>query len=170
VQISKNGKYNNFNTTPSMAHNYCPYELVFGKTNKLAKQFNSIENIEPIYNIYDYAKESKYRLEVAYKRARIMIEKNKENNKIVYDQKIKNIDISVGDQVLLRNETGHKLDYQYTGPYKVTEIGERNNIIITNNKNKKQTVYRDRLKKFKFKSKKKKDLKKNIIIPLSKIY
>jgi len=41
-----------------------------------------------------------------------MIEKNKENNKIVYDQKIKNIDISVGDQVLLRNETGHKLDYQ----------------------------------------------------------
>jgi len=77
-----------------------------------------------------------------------MIEKNKENNKIVYDQKIKNIDISVGDQVLLRNETGHKLDYQYTGPYKVTEIGERSNIIITNNKNKKQTVHKDRLKMF----------------------
>jgi len=29
-----------------------------------------------------------------------MIEENKENNKIVYDQEIKNIDISVGDQVL----------------------------------------------------------------------
>jgi len=137
-----------FNTTPSMAYNYCPYVLVLGKTNYLPKQFNSIENIEPIYNIDDYAKESKYRLEVAYKRARIMIEKNKANNKIVYDQKIKNIDISVGDQVLLRNETGHKLDYQYTGPYKVTEIGERSNIIITNNKNKKQTVHKDRLKMF----------------------
>jgi len=135
-----------FNTTPSMAHNYFPYELVFGKTNNLPKQFNSIENIEPIYNIDDYARESKYRLEVAYKKTRIMIEKNKENNKIVYDQKIKNIDISVGDQVLLRNETGHKLDYQYTGPYKQTEIGKRNNIIITNNKNKKQTVHKDRLK------------------------
>jgi len=47
---------------------------------KLPKQYISIENIEPIYNIGDYAKESKYRLEVAYKRARIMIEKNKENN------------------------------------------------------------------------------------------
>jgi len=65
------------------------------------------------------------------------------NLTLPYDQKIKNIDISVGDQVLLRNETGHKLDYQYTGPYKVTEIGERNNIIITNNENKKQTVHKD---------------------------
>jgi len=45
-----------------MAHNYCPHELVFGKT--------------------------------------------------------------VGDQVLLRNETDHKLDYQFIGPYKVTEIGK----------------------------------------------
>jgi len=35
-----------FNTTPSMPHNYCPYELVFGKTNSLPKQFNSIDNIE----------------------------------------------------------------------------------------------------------------------------
>jgi len=24
-----------FNTTPSMAHDYCPYELVFGKTSNL---------------------------------------------------------------------------------------------------------------------------------------
>jgi len=131
-----------------MAHNYCPYKLVFGKTNNLPKKFNSIEHIEPIYNIDDYAKESKYRFKVTYKRARIMIEKNKENNNIVYDQKIKNIDILVGDQVLLRNETGHKLDYQYTVPYKVTEIGKINNIIITNNKNIKQTVHRDRLKTF----------------------
>jgi len=42
----------------------------------------------------------------------------------------------------------HKFDYQYTGPYKVTEIGEWNNIIITNNKNKKQTVHKDILKTF----------------------
>jgi len=68
-----------------MAHNYCPYELVFGKTNNLPKQINSIEIIEPIYNIDDYARESKYRLEEAYKRARIMKEKNKNNNKILYD-------------------------------------------------------------------------------------
>jgi len=68
-----------------------------------------------------------------------MVEENKKNNKILYDQKINNVDISVGDKVVLRNETGHKLDYQYTGPYKLTEIGERNNIIITNNKKKKNS-------------------------------
>jgi len=73
-----------------------------------------------------------------------MIEENKKNNKTLYDQKINNIDISVGDQVLLRNETGHKLDYRYTGPYKVTKIGDRNNNVITNNKNKKQLVYKNR--------------------------
>jgi len=54
--------------------------------------------------------ENKYRLEEAYKGARIMIEENKKNNKILYDQKINNIYVSVGDQILLRNETGHKLD------------------------------------------------------------
>jgi len=74
-----------FNTTPSMAHNYCPYELVFGKTNNLTKQFHSKENKEPIYSIDNYAKNSRYRLEVAYKRAGIMIEKGKKNNKILYD-------------------------------------------------------------------------------------
>jgi len=39
---------------------------------------------------------------------------------------------------LLRKEKGHKLDYKYTGPYKVTEIGDRINIMITNNKNNKK--------------------------------
>lgn len=58
-----------FNTTPSMVHNYCPYELVFGRTNNLPRNFTYVTSIEPIYNIDDYAKESKYRLEIAYKRA-----------------------------------------------------------------------------------------------------
>jgi len=38
-----------FNTTPSMVHDYCPYELVFGRTSNLPKHFNSVERIEPIY-------------------------------------------------------------------------------------------------------------------------
>jgi len=130
-----------FNTTPSMAHTYCPYELVFSKTSNLPKHFKSIDSVEALYNIDDYAKESKYRLEVAYKRARVMLEANKNRNKLLYDHKANDIDISVGDQVLLKNETGHKLDPKYTGPYIVTEIGDRDNIVITNSKQKKQTVH-----------------------------
>jgi len=64
-----------------MPHDYCPYELVFGKTSNLPKQFNTTKNIEPIYNIDDYARESKYRLKIAHKRARIMIEENKRKTK-----------------------------------------------------------------------------------------
>jgi len=41
-----------FDTIPSMAHNYCPYDLVFGKTNNLPKHFDSIDNIETIYTTW----------------------------------------------------------------------------------------------------------------------
>jgi len=46
----------------------------------LPKQFNTIKNTEPIYNIDDYAGESKCRLEIAHRRARIMIEENYRKN------------------------------------------------------------------------------------------
>lgn len=137
-----------FNTTQSMVHNYCPYELVFGRTSNLPKHFNKLHSIEPIYNIDDYAKESKYRLEVAYARARKLLEAHKEKNKENYDLKIKDIELEVGDKVLLRNEVGHKLDFKYTGPYKIESIGDNNNITLLTNKNKKQIVHKDRLKKF----------------------
>jgi len=76
-----------FNTTPSMAHDYCPYELVFGKTTNLPQHFNSIDKIKPLYNVDDYAKESKFRLEQAFKRARLMLESHKKKQKIRYDKK-----------------------------------------------------------------------------------
>lgn len=51
-----------------MARYYSPYELVCGETTSLTKQFNTIHNIKPIYNKDDYAKESKYRLELLIKK------------------------------------------------------------------------------------------------------
>jgi len=56
--------------------------------------------------------------------------------------------MSIGDKVLLKNETGHKLDSKYTGQYRVESLEENENKIISNNKNKKQTVHRDELKTF----------------------
>jgi len=66
------------------------------------KKFNTIKSIEPIYNIDDFARESKYRLEIAHKRARIMIEENKRKNNEFYDLTTNDIDISIGDKVLLK--------------------------------------------------------------------
>jgi len=45
-----------FNTIPSMAHDYCPNELVIDRTANLPIQFNSVDNIDPLYNLDDYAK------------------------------------------------------------------------------------------------------------------
>jgi len=44
-----------------MAHNYWPYELAVCKTLKLPINVNSVDGLEPFYNIYDNAKESKFR-------------------------------------------------------------------------------------------------------------
>jgi len=71
-----------FNTTPSMALDYCPYELVFGRISNLPNHFNSVDRIEPLYNIDDYAKESKLRLEQAFKKARFMLEFYKQKQKL----------------------------------------------------------------------------------------
>jgi len=59
-----------------------------------------------------------------------------EKNKKKYDLQTKNIEITVGDKVLLRNEVGHKIDFKYTRPYNVEKIEERDNIKKKNNKNK----------------------------------
>jgi len=36
-----------------------------------------------------------------------MLEENKKKNKEIYNKKVINVDIAVGDKVLLKNETGH---------------------------------------------------------------
>jgi len=110
--------------------------------------WQNIEFPNIVYNIDDYAKESKYRLEIAHKRARIIIEENKRKNIEFYDLKAKDIDIFMGDKVLLKNEIGHKLDSKYTGPYTVESLEVNENIRISNNKTKKETVHKDRLKTF----------------------
>lgn len=135
-----------FNTTPSTVHQYCPYELVFGRTPRQIVNSGKLDKIDPLYNIEDYAKETKYRLEIAYKRARLMLDKAKERQKMLYDKKVNDFTIKVGNLVLLKNEVGHKLQNKYLGPYTVVEIKDRDNIKIESNTGKTQIVYKDRLK------------------------
>ena len=134
-----------FNTTPSIAHGYCPYELIFGKTPNTFKQPKT-SIVDPIYNIDDYSKEIKFRLEIARNRAKNIIEKYKEKQKIFYDKTTLDIEFKIGDKVLLRNEAGHKLDNKYLGPFSVVRIEDDGNVLILGKKNKKQVVHRNRLK------------------------
>lgn len=136
-----------YNTTPSVTHGYCPFELVFGR---IPTEFDFAREKEPCYNIEAYDKEIKFKLQNATERARLMIERTKEKQKKIYDKRENKISLEVGDLVLVQNEVGHKLDSRYIGPYKVISIDYRNNCTLqkTQGSNSKNiTVHKDRLKK-----------------------
>lgn len=136
-----------FNTTPSTVHNYCPYELVFSKLPQKLLQINEVDQISPLYNVDNYAKEAKYRLEIALKRAQLLLNKHKEKQKENYDRNTLDYNFTIGDLVLLKNESGHKLDKKYIGPYKIKNILLRENVNIIDPKtNKEQIVHKNRLK------------------------
>lgn len=63
-----------------------------------------------------------------------MLEGHKISNKKIYDLKIKNMEIALGDKVLLRNEVSHKLVAKYTGHFKIESVEDRNIIIISGKK------------------------------------
>ena len=138
-----------FNTTPSSVHGYCPYELVFGKLPNGFQQFTNVQKITPLYNIEDYVKEVRYRLEIAHKRAKEQIDRYKEKQKLFYDKTALDYKFKIGDLVLVKNEVGHKLDRQYKGPFEIINIDLRNNVTLVDKKtNKEQIVHKNRLKIF----------------------
>lgn len=135
-----------YNTTPHKSTNFTPFELLFGH---LAELPSSIAKPpEVIYNYDDYASELKLRLQQCHEKARELLIKNKESSKTYYDRRVHDLEIQMGDKVLLKNETGNKLDSLYTGPYTVVSIDSPVNITILV-KNKKVKVHKNRLKLFK---------------------
>lgn len=78
---------------------YSPYELVYGKKPLFPKDFNTA-NVDPIYNIDNFAKIAKYRLQRANKIAGQILEKMKLRNKNLFDKKAKPSDLRVNDKVL----------------------------------------------------------------------
>ena len=143
-------KYLNFfsycyNTTPSTVHDYCPYQLVFGKTPNQFKNIN-YKSIERVYNMDLYVKELKFRLQVAQQRASEMIKNKKIIQKSHFDTNINEIFFKEGDLVVIENASGHKLDKKYFGPYKIVEICNKNCKLIGKDKSKLFEVHKNRLK------------------------
>lgn len=138
-----------YNTTPhtSFQFNYCPFELVFGKTPRTYDFLNN-NSIEPVYNYDNYVKELKFCLQHANKLAKHFLDLAKERSKIQYDKKLNEINIEENDEVLITNENTNKLDALYSGPFKVKSIDNVNAVIIGINK-KEMTVHKNRLVKYK---------------------
>jgi hypothetical protein len=137
-----------YNTTPSVAHDYAPFELIFGKLPFLPTDLVD-SKIDPIYNIENYAKEMKFRLQEASKRAKKFIIEAKEKSKIYFDKTTNESNFEINDEVILESENRRKLDPIYKGPFIVIQVDKPNSVIKCKTSGKIQTVHNNRLKLFK---------------------
>lgn len=125
-----------YNTTPCISTGYTPYELVYGKRVELPFDLKSDET-GPLYNVEDYSKEMRYKLQLAHERARNLLNKNKLLRKKAIDAKMTNhYHFRVGDKVLLKKFDNHKLESVKQGPYEIVKI-EGPNALLRDLKTKK---------------------------------
>lgn len=138
-----------YNITPHSSFNceYSPFELVYGKKGDMPRYAQG-NRVDPIYNLDNFAKETKYRLQVMAQTAREMLVKNKENRKISYDRRVNPLDVKVGDKVIIRDETARKHDSVYRGPYTVISIKEPN-ITFKDEHERTKTVHKNNANKIK---------------------
>lgn len=136
-----------YNTTPHASFNcvYTPFELVHGRKGEFP-QYTQTGTVDPLYNLENYAKEAKFRMQTTARTAREMLIDNKIKNKQYYDRKINPMTIAVGDKVLVRNEAGHKHDAVYKGPFQVVEVNE-SNLVIEMPNNKRKTIHKNNANK-----------------------
>lgn len=130
-----------YNTSPNLDHGYTPFELVFGRTEKIQNQ-SLTEVVQPLYNYDDYAKELQYRLHTAHKRTREYIEMNK-RKRINSQNKSNPIELKLGNQVAVTNENRKKLEQVYNGPFTVIEISDPN--VKIKNSQTTQTIHKNRI-------------------------
>ncbi len=138
-----------YNITPNSSFDlkFTPYELIYGRNANALNIFLN-NNVEPLYNVDDYSKELKFRLQIAHSLALRLIEKSKMNVKKQYDKNIRPISLQIGDKVLITNEAGHKLEKRYLGPYVINKIIDKNVEITDEFENKKTIVHKNRVKKY----------------------
>lgn len=134
-----------YNTTPNSTHNYTPFELVFG--HKANLPVGTFDKVEPIYNTDSYVNELKYRLQITNKQAREILIKYKLKMKEIYDKSTREIVLSVGDRIKIREFSNHKLESFYRGPFVVQEIQNENVVAYEPTTQKKVVVHKNRVKK-----------------------
>ena len=133
-----------YNTSVHTETKFSPYELVFGKKCTLPSNLSKI--VEPIYNHDSYPCELKYRLQMSQKEARKNLLDSKMNRKERYDKHINPITYKPNDLILVKNETGNKLQSIYLGPYTVVRDLSPNVEIVNNGKIK--LIHKNRTKLF----------------------
>lgn len=138
-----------YNTSPHYSFNlkYTPFEIIFGFIPKLPN-FLQKGKIEPIYNFDSYSIQFKYSLQKMHSEAKKCLEESKQLIKKEFDKKSREINLKIGEYVLIKNEERRKFDPIYLGPLLIRDIKGVNVTIFDENKNKEQTVHKNRIIKF----------------------
>lgn len=138
-----------YNTTVHTATGYTPFELVYGFRSTLPSTLH--EPPSPQNNYDDYVLELRSRLQTVHEVAKKKLLEAKQKSKRYYDQTAEKVQLNVGDNVLLFDETvrrgrSRKLSSQWIGPYEVLGI-DKVNITIKRGR-KVQKVHVNRVKPF----------------------
>lgn len=112
-------------TTPTTYNHYTPYELVFGKPAHLTRVLEHTP-VQPVYNLDDYYRKVKFRLQVTHERAKTCLDETKSQRKRTYDAHTVTRSFQANDLILLSNETRHKLDSWFTAPCTVVSSDKVN--------------------------------------------
>lgn len=138
--------FHNTTTNTVFDNRFSPYELVFGKVATLPNEFLT-KTIDPLYNIQNYTKEAKFRLQKSHKLAGELLEKHKARNKKFYDRYAKPLVIEVHDKVLIQKQPYDKHKSIYEGPYIVKSVDGCNVTVFDTVKKKNKTVHKNRIRK-----------------------
>jgi len=124
---------------------YTPYELVFGKIARvptseiLPEDLSNESYTEYLTTLYN-------KLADVQSAARNHLQNAKVKSKTYYDKRINPYTFKIDDNVYLLREPIHKLGDQYKGPYKITEIIDRNNVRIGISARSSKIVHTDKLR------------------------
>lgn len=126
----------------SFDHKFTPFELVYARRANLP-QYALSGRMDPLYNIENFAKEAKYRLQLTAEAARNLLNKNKIRTKASYDRHAKPLIIQLNDEVMERDEAGHKHSALFKGPFRVVAIDEPNVTMLDEKTRKTRTVHKN---------------------------
>lgn len=134
-----------YNNTTHSTTNYTPFYLVYGKLSKMPSNIIDAQP-EPIYNVDDYCKQLKCRLQICHSEVRNRLIEEKTKRTAEFNKTAELKIYYPGDLVWLKNETAKKLEAKYIGPYKVIEDLNPNLKILINKKE--DLVHKSRVKSY----------------------
>ena len=127
-----------YNISTHEGTKFTPHELVYGRKARLPSSIPPTDNIK---TYPDYVDELIHKLHHIRQMARNNLEESKNRQKHYYDRKIQPQTYQEGDWVWLLNPRREKLEPEYSGPYKITEVLENSNLKIVINPKQMRVVH-----------------------------